>query len=228
MESIIVLATVMALLGVLGYVRGTRSTLLTSAVIWVGLMVIGHSGDKVARTVNGLHYAVRFALSGGLGALGGGGDRAANLEAVFSRIGEVQPLIDVNGTGLGMSLVMLVLVIAGFLLGMLKPCRGQPSFLGLGLGLANGYVLGAFLVRNLLRETGIHLPLPAWLFGSAQAGAAFLVPTGPSSGSTLAARISATLDSLAGSGQLALVLSITIAVFVLLATRLGGRNAKKG
>lgn len=228
MDTLIILATAMALFGVLGYLRGTRSTLLTTAIVWLGLLVVSRAGGAVARTINGLNYAVRFALAGGLAALGGNGDRAAALEEVFARIGKVEPLIRPDGTGPGMLLVFLALVIAGFLLGMLSQLKGRSSFLGLALGLANGYVLAAFLIRTLIPEASIGLPLPGWLFGTgAQPGAA-PAPAGPSLTGTLASRIVAALNQLADSGQIALLLAILIAVFVLLATRLGTRGAKKG
>lgn len=228
MDTLIILATAMALFGVLGYLRGTRSTLLTTAIVWLGLLVVSRAGGTVARTINGLNYAVRFALAGGLAALGGNGDRAAALEEVFARIGKVEPLIRPDGTGPGMLLVFLALVIAGFLLGMLSQLKGRSSFLGLALGLANGYVLAAFLIRTLIPEASIGLPLPGWLFGAgAQPGAA-PAPAGPSLTGTLASRIVAGLNQLADSGQLALLLAIAIALFVLLATRLGTRGAKKG
>lgn len=228
MEALIVLATVMALFGVLGYLRGTKSTLFTTVLIWLGLVVVGRAGGMVARTINGLNYAVHFALAGGLGALGGGGDRGAALEAVFAKLGDVKPLINSDGTGPGMLLIFLMLVLVGFLLGMLKLFKSRPSLLGLALGLANGYVLSAFLIQSMLSESGFGLPLPTWLFGGTAQPAAAPAPTGPSLGSTLAAKIVATLNSLVDSGQIALVIAIAIVIFVLLATRLGNRSAKKG
>lgn len=226
MEALIVLATVMALFGVLGYLRGTRSTLFTAAVIWLGLVVVNQASGMVARTINGLNKAVHFALAGGLGALGGG-DRAA-LDAAFAKLSDVKPLINADGSGPGMLLVFLMLVLAGFLLGMLKLLKSKHSFLGLALGLANGYVLSAFLVRTLLPESGTQFPLPRWLFGGAAQPAAAPAPADPSLSGSLAAKIVATLNALADSGQIALVIAIAIAVFVLLATRLGSRSVKKG
>lgn len=229
MDTLIILATAMALFGVLGYLRGTRSTLITTAVVWLGLLIMNRAGGTVARTINGLNYAVRFALAGGLGALGAGEDRVAALEEVFARVGRVEPLIRPDGTGPGMLLVFLFLVIAGFLLGMLSQLKGRSSFLGLALGLANGYVLAAFVIHTLLPEATIGLPLPGWLFGPGAAGPVTApTPARPSVIGTLVTRIVATLNQLTDSGQLALLLAIAIAVFVLLATRLGTRGAKKG
>ncbi|MGQ9489523.1 MAG: hypothetical protein ACUVR4_01610 [Anaerolineae bacterium] len=228
MDTLIILATTMALFGVLGYLRGTRSTLITTAIVWLGLLIMNRAGEAVARTINGLNYAVRFILAGGLDALGGE-DLAAALEEVFARIGRVEPLIRPDGTGPGMLLVFLSLVIIGFLLGTLSQLKGRSSFLGLALGLANGYVLAAFVIRTLLPEATIGLSLPGWLFGPGAAGPVTApTPAGPSVIGTLVTRSVATLNQLADSGQLALVLAITIVAFVLLVTRLGTRSAKKG
>jgi len=228
MDTLIILATAMALFGVLGYMRGTRSTLVTTAIVWLGLLIVSRGGGMVARTINGLNYAVRFALAGGLAALGSNGDRAAALEEVFARIGRVEPLIRPDGIGPGMLLVFAGLVAAGFFLGMLSQLKGRSSFLGLALGLANGYLLAAFIIRTLVPEASLSLPLPAWLFGTgAQPGVA-PTPAAPSLTASLGARLLATLNQLADSGQIALFLAVAIAVFVLLATRLGIRGVKKG
>lgn len=226
MEALIILATFMALFGVLGYLRGAKSTLFTSAVLWLGLVVASRASGTVERTVNGLNKAAHFAFSGGLSALGGG-DRAA-LDAAFAKLGDVKPLINPDGTGAGMLLIFLLLVLAGFLLGMLNRFKSKPSLLGLALGLANGYVLSAFSVQTLLPESGIRLPLPRWLFGATAQPATVPASTGPSLSGILAAKIMAALNALVGSGQIALVIAIAIAVFVLLATRLGSRSVKKG
>ncbi len=228
MDTLIILATAMALFGVLGYLRGTRSTLVTTAIVWLGLLVVSRAGGMVARTINGLNYAVRFVLAGGLSALGGNGDRTAALEQVFAKVGRVEPLIRPDGTGPGMLLVFVILVAAGFLLGMLSQLKGRSSFLGLALGLANGYLLAAFVIRTLVPEASIGLPLPGWLFGPGVQPGAAPAPAGPSLTGSLAARLVATLNQWAESGQIALVLAIAIALFVLLATRWGTRGAKKG
>ncbi len=75
MEALFILATVMALFGVVGYLRGIRSTLFTAAVIWLGWVGVTLADKPVARIVNLLNKMVQLVLSGGLSALGGGGMR---------------------------------------------------------------------------------------------------------------------------------------------------------
>lgn len=226
MEALIVLATVMALFGVFGYLRGTKSSLFTAIVIWVGLVLITQAGGKLATAVNGLAFGVVFVLSGGLGALGGGGDRAAALSDVFDKMPKVPVLINSDGAGIGTIAIFVLLVIVGFLLGMLKVFKSKSSVWGLLIGLANGYVLSAFLLPRLLPDAAVRLPLPGGFAGtgSAPAGGGIAAPAGPSLSSALIDSIVEALNKLVEGGQIALFIAVLIALFVLLATRLGNRK----
>lgn len=232
MASLIILATVMALFGVLGYQRGTRPMLFTTLVLLLGLTALTRGVRMIATLVNGLNFAVRFVLAGGLQALSAS-DRSAALDAAITRVGSVTPLITVNdagtATGPGMMIMLVLVILVAFLLGALKILRPRRSILGLFLGLLNGYILTAFLLRVLLPDAPLQLGLPGWLFG-----ASFAVPspiiaaTGPSFFDVLWARILNTLNTLAEQGTLGLVVAVLIALFVLLATRLGNRSEKRG
>lgn len=226
MEALIVLATIMALFGVVGYQRGTKSSLVTALVIWLGLVLITQASRPVARIVNGLNFGVRFILAGGLSALGGDGDRGAALDKVMQNMPKVTPLINPDGTGSGILILFLLLVILAFLLGMLKLFKSKASVWGLVIGLANGYVLSAFLLPRLLPDAALRLPLPAGLAGagSTAASGSGVGPAGPSLSAALAARLVAGLNTLVEGGQIALVIAVLIALFVLLATRLGNRK----
>lgn len=228
MEALILLATVMAVFGVFGYLRGFKSILLSTVIIWLGLVLVSRFGGLIAKTVNGLNYAVRFALAGGLGALGGSGDKGEAINQVFERMGAVKPLIRADGTGPGMILVFLLLVMIGLLLGALKTLKTRSSPLSLILGLLNGYVVTAYLLRMALPEAGLLLPLPAGLLGGQVAASTVATPTGPSVTDSAIAKLAAMLANLAGYSQIAILIAILIAVFVLLAVRSGNRGAKKG
>lgn len=232
MSSLIILATVMALFGVLGYQRGTKSMLFTAGFLLLGLLALSRAAGMIATLVNGMNFAVRFVFAGGLQALAAD-DRTAALEAAFARVGSVTPLIRVSDTGLasgpGMILVLILLVAAAFLLGMLKILRSRQSVLGLFLGLGIGYVLTAFLIRVLLPDAPLQLALPAALFGAGFAAPATAVlPTGPSFINLLWTRILNGLNAMADQGTLALLFAAIIALFVLLATRLGNRSERRG
>ncbi len=232
MSSLIILATVMALFGVLGYQRGTKSMLFTAGFLLLGLLALSRAAGLIATLVNGMNFAVRFVFAGGLQALAAD-DRTAALDAAFERVGSVTPLIRVSDTGLasgpGMILVLILLVAAAFLLGMLKILRSRQSVLGLFLGLGIGYVLTAFLIRVLLPDTPLQLALPAALFGASFAvPATAVLPAGPSIINQLSARILSGLNAMADQGTLALLFAAIIALFVLLATRLGNRSERRG
>ncbi len=226
MEALIVLATIMALFGVLGYLRGAKSSLFTAIVIWGGLVLITQVSPRIATTVNGLAFGVVFVLSGGLGALGGGGDRAAALNEVIKNMPKAPVLVNPDGTGVGIIIIFLLLVVVGFLLGMLKIFKSKSSVWGLLIGLANGYVLSAFLLPKLLPEAGVRLALPGGLAGTGGGalGSAGAAQAGPSLSSALITNIVKALNQLVEGGQIALFIAILIALFVLLATRLGSRK----
>ncbi|OQA39045.1 MAG: hypothetical protein BWY52_03170 [Chloroflexi bacterium ADurb.Bin325] len=232
MSSIIILATVMALFGVLGHQRGTKSMLSTAGLLLLGLLALSRAAGQVATLVNGMVFGVRFVFAGGLQALAAE-DRNAALDAAFERVGSVARIINVNDAGLpsgpGMFLVLALLVAAAFLLGTLKILHSRQSILGLFLGLGIGYVLTAFLIRVLLPDATLQLALPAALFGAGFAvPATAALPAGPSFISQLWARALNGLNAMADQGSLALLFAAIIALFVLLATRLGNRSEKRG
>ncbi len=210
MIPLIVLATVMALFGVLGYLRGVKSSLVTGVFIWLGLILINQLGPIIARTVNGLSFAVNFVLAGGLGALGGNGDRSAALEAVFERMPDTKPLLNPDGSGMGMLLVFALFVGIAFLLGTLKILRGKATIWGLLVGLTNGFAVGMFVLSRLSGPT-------------AEAPAAAAAPE-PEAGGTLLERLPDILNQLVEGGQIGIVIAVLIILFVLLATRLGHRK----
>lgn len=228
MESLILLATVMAVFGVFGYLRGGKSTLLTTAIIWLGLVLVSRFAGVIATMVNGVNYGIRFVLAGGMGALGGSGDKGDAINQVFARMGPVTPLIAADGSGPGLILVFLLLMVIGLLLGALKSLKSKSSPLSLILGLVNGYVISAYLLRMALPEAGILLPLPAGLLGNQTTTAAVPLPAGPSVTGSAIAKLAATLTSLATAGHIAILIAVLIAIFVLLAVRTGSRNSKKG
>ncbi len=227
MESLILLATVMAIFGVFGYLRGGKSTLLTTAIIWLGLVLVSRFAGTIATMVNGVNYGIRFVLAGGMSALGGSGDKGNAVNQVFERMGKVTPLIAADGSGPGLILVFLLLMLLGLLLGALKSLKTKSSPWSLILGMVNGYVISAYLLRMALPEAGILLPLPAGLLGS-QAAVAVPTPAGPSVTGSALAKLAATLTGLATAGHIAILIAILIAIFVLLAVRTGNRNSKKG
>jgi hypothetical protein len=224
MVIIILLATIMAIFGVIGYLSGTKAALLTTVVILIGLILIARAGPAIARLINGVDFGVRFVLAGGLAALGAPGDRAAAIAHVIESMGTIQPLVAPTNPGPALVLVLLVLVLLSLLIGRHPrlPLRGPSSLGGLLLGLLNGYLLGAYLLVSLFPVDAAFLPLPLGLGPRPSVPvAATPLPTVPASGGSLFNQL---INAVQGTSEntLAAIMMVLIAVFVLALAFFGG------
>jgi|GEM_PF-1870338 len=204
---LIALATIMAVFGVIGYLRGTTAGLMTTALIWGGLILAGLYSVQIARIVNGMNLAVRFLLAGGQ----------------TSGLGAIQPLIPSNSPGVTLLVMLGGSLLFSLLLSSLKSFRGRPSLLGLVLGLLNGYAVTGALVYGLAPDLAF-LPMP-FGFSNTTAEAALAAPAGLP-GSDLWTRIPDTITNLAESPSCPVIIAITIAAFVFIAVRTGNRGKK--
>ena len=225
MESLIVLAAIMALFGVLGYQRGTRSSLFTAAVIWLSLLVMTRLGGKVTSLINGIAFGVRFILSGGLQALGSGGDRGEAVNRVFQGMGNVKPLVTEGSAS--MALVFILLAVTAVLLGQLAWFKGRHSLSGLVLGLFAGYIVSGYLVWTLLPEADIQLPLAFGLGHDLALRGDTSLAGRPSVSDTLRDKVALAVTERLDQRALAFLLVIAIAVFVVVAVRRTHRTTKK-
>lgn len=225
MEVLIILATIMAIFGVIGYTHGTKFSLFYAALALLGIIMLERVGDILIRMIDLFYRVGRAMLEGGFKAMSSG-------EGGFGKLGElvekIPSLVGQDDKPFALALLLSLIMLMGFVLGKLKVFKNKASVLGLAVGLLTGYMVSAYLLQPLLPETGIRLPLLAGLFGGAQRAASVATPTGPSIGGTLIAKIIAALNTLASSGQIAIIIAIAIALFILLATRLGNRGVKKG
>jgi len=221
MSSVILLATIMAISGVVGYQRGTRPAVINLIAILGGLFLISHAGPAIARLVNGINRAVHVAPVA-VHVLGGNG--GGDISQVVSALQEAKPLVAADGSGPGFPIFLFALASISFLLGRTRWLRGIPSLAGLALGLVNGYLFGAYLLTALgLSE--VMLPLPFGLSRPAAAGpAAQALPQGPG----LFDRLISLVTQRLSQNQLALLMVIAIGLFVVLATRFSSKSAKKG
>ena len=110
MSTNLILAVIMALFGILGYIYGSRSALLTAITVWAGLLVVARLGVSIESLLNVLSKAIRFALNGGLGELSKSGDLQALGQATKGLQG-VGPLV--NGSQQDKSLLLLVVIAVG-------------------------------------------------------------------------------------------------------------------
>lgn len=228
MGAVIISATVMAIFGVIGYQRGTKSSVFTISMILLELLVMNHLGNKVSRLVNGINYGVHFTLAGGLQALGGSGDKSEAIKQVIQSMGEVQPLIKGDGAGTGMALMFGILAILILLLGGIKWFRGQSSGLGLVLGLVSGYLVSAYVLGILMPEASVQLPLPSWLSSGKNVANAAQAAAVASSESNLVNQLTHLVTQTLNERTLAWIVVIIIVLFVFLATRFSNQGTKKG
>jgi len=226
MEVLIVLATIMAIFGVLGYQRGTRASVFMAAVVVFGLALINRQADKIGKLVNGLYFGIRFVLAGGLQALGGSGNKGEAIDQVIKSMGEVKLPVREGGAGLGFVLAFALLVLVGLLVSRAKWFKGRTSVPGLVIGLANGYLISAYLVRALTPDGDSPLPLPLFLTGERATSPAPTVAT--ASGAGLLDQMSRLVTETLSDRTLAIIIVVIIALFVFLATRFSNKPAKKG
>ena len=222
---LILLATIMAIFGVIGYLRGTRPGLLTTALVLVGLLALANAFGAVAKIVNGLNYGVRFALAGGVQALGGSGDKVAAIKGVTDGMGSVKPLMTETQPGLGVALVLGALLVLALLVGLTKSFRERSSITGLALGLLNGYMITTNLLAAVWPKTAF---MPTF-FEIGAKGASSSSSTAAFAGGDnvdFAQQIADIAADLAGSSILPIAIILLIALVVIMATRQGKSGSK--
>lgn len=228
MGILILLATMMAIFGVVGYLRGARSSFVTALTIWLLLVLLERMGGKASSLINGLNFGIRFVLAGGLQALGGGSNTTESVDDVIRRMGTVPPIVSSNSSAVSLIIILLLATAVAFVIGGWGRFRGKPSGWGLAWGLLSGYMVSAYLLGPLAAENGIALPLPLGVSGIG--GPAAAAPSvAPTSGTGLVDRFMQLVTANAiDSTTLALAIVIGIAAFVIFATRFTNRSTKKG
>jgi hypothetical protein len=230
--TILLLATLMAILGVVGYFQGVRAAFFMTLMILFGMLLIERAGGGIAKLINGLYFGIRFVLSGGVQALGSGGSAA--ISQAIQQMGPVKPLLDPNSPGPELLVVLLIVILLSWWLGRVKrlPLRGSSSGWGILWGLLNGYILGAYLLWSLAPSLADSLPVPFKL-GTQTVPATGAPAAGVSAaqGTSLTHQLIAQVQT-ANEGTLAAIVMILIAVFVIVtafvSTRGGGRSRRNG
>lgn len=222
MTWLIVLAAFMAIFGVVGYLRGLRAAFFVLVLTLLAVAITGSLGDVLIRYINAFGKGFRFLLSGGMSALTGEGGAEEALQALKN----APPLVEDTNEPLVLGLLFVIVVLLALLLSGIPYFKGKRSVFGLFLGLLAGYVVTGTIIRAVTPELSGLVPLP---FGFAATAATPSLIIGPgASGPSLSARILCFLIDLADRGLIAGLLGIIIAIFLLLATRSGGRSTKKG
>lgn len=199
-----ILAAMMAMFGVLGYLYGGASALLTLLLVLAGLLLVASAGGQIINIINS---AYRFIVAGGLQTMGNSGD----VGALQQKMNKVSPLIPSEAAGAFLLLLLVILIVVAVLVGRHKRFRRPSSGVGLLVGLANGYLVGAYLLATLLPSLAKALPLPFGLAAQLAQGrpAAPLPATSGSAGAQLLQIVNG-----ASPASLSLVVMILIAVII--------------
>ncbi len=224
MSYLILLALLMSLFGILGYLFGLKASVLTAGVIWLLLMLIARAGGTIAQLINGLYYGIQFVMAGGLQAMSSSGDRAAAMARVTQQISPVKTLMSGNTAGSEFVVILGILLILTVMLSLTEPIRGPQSKLGLVIGLISGYLVGGYILNVLV--PGLNFPLPYGLtprLAAAQGVAP--VPSVPATNQSLGAQLLQLLQSI-NETTLQLLIMFVIATFIISAIRLSMRGSK--
>lgn len=194
---VLFVATLMALFGILGFLRVARGTFLTLMTLLGAVLFLRFVG---AQMVGGFNKAWGM-MQGGNGA----------------------SLINQQSPGGFYLFVFFTAVVIGLSLGSLKPFRQQGKFsvTGLLLGLINGYTVATYALAVLLPEYAF-LPVLIQVPGMTPTTPAPV----PSSGSPsqLSSEILRFLNNLASAPALPIIIAGAIVVFIGLASRLSGKK----
>ena len=108
--AILLLATIMAIFGVLGYLKGSKWAFISLMILSVAFILVENKPDTIIATLNGLYMGVMLTLKGGLAALASG-----DLEAAKATLEDIQkPFTDQN-----QNLALLLVIFGAVLIGLI-------------------------------------------------------------------------------------------------------------
>jgi hypothetical protein len=209
--AILLLATTMAIFGVLGYLKGSKWAFISLLILLVAFVLVEYRPDTIVATINGLYLGVMLTLKGGLGALASG-----DLEEAKATLEDIErPFTDQN-QNLALLLVILGAVVIGLILAAVM--KSKSGVFGMIWGLVYGYVLSAAVLPLISSDPAAALPVPLLRPVEREPGAG-------------AAQASSTLDQIftnLAQPQTVQILGIMIGVFIVLLLLLTVRSGVKG
>lgn len=209
--AILLLATTMAVFGVLGYLKGSKWAFISLMILSVAFVLVEYKPDAIIATLNGLYMGVMLTLKGGLGALASG-----DLEAAKATLEDIEKPITDQNQDLALLLVIFAAVLTGLILAAVM--KSKPGIFGMIWGLAYGYLLSAAVLPLLSSNPAVTLPVPLLRPAERQPGAA-------------AAQASSALDQLftnLAQPETVQILGVVIGAFIVLLLLLTVRSGVKG
>lgn len=152
--AVLLLATTMAIFGVLGYLKGAKWAFISLIILSLAVILVEVQPETVVAMLNGLYMGVMLTLTGGLGALASG-----DVEKAKAALADIdKPFTDAN-QNMALLLVIFAAVGAGLLLAVLMK-KSKPGVWGLIWGMVYGYVLSAAVLPLISSNPAASLPLP--------------------------------------------------------------------
>lgn len=212
--AVLLLATTMAIFGVLGYLKGAKWAFIALMILSVAVILVEVKPETIIATLNGLYMGVMLTLKGGLGALASG-----ELEEAKAILADIdKPFTDANQN---MALLLVILGAVGVGLILAAVMKSKPGVWGLIWGLAYGYVLSAGVLPLLSSNPMALLPLPIVRPQERQPGAA------TAQASNALDQMFTTLAQPENVQIIATIIGIAVILLLLLTVRSGVKSGKK-
>lgn len=216
--TLFLLAAIMAVFGVFGYLKGVRWAVAALLLLLVIFIMVEKRSATIASTINGLYLGVMLTLKGGLGAIASG-----DLESAGALLeSTARPVTDANRQ-MVMLLVVLAVVGVAMLLSLVWKSKSSP--LGLLFGLAYGYILSATMLPLLLPGTGGRLPVPFLRAAAAPTAAAAAADT--DAADSLFNRLVSSLGNPQSIQMLGWLLGLIIVLILLFSVRNSAKSGSK-
>lgn len=122
--AVLLLATTMAIFGVLGYLKGAKWAFIALMILSAAVILVEVKPETLIATLNGLYMGVMLTLKGGLGALASGDVEEA--KAILADIDK--PFKDAN-QNMALLLVIFCAVVIGLI--MAAAMKSKPVVWGL-------------------------------------------------------------------------------------------------
>lgn len=151
--AVLLLATTMAIFGVLGYLKGAKWAFIALMILSVAVILVEVRPETIVATLNGLYMGVMLTLKGGLGALASG-----DVEEAKATLADIdKPFTDAN-----QNMALLLMIFGAVVVGLIMAAamKSKPGIWGMVWGMVYGYVLSAGVLPLISSNPAASLPLP--------------------------------------------------------------------
>jgi len=151
---VVLLAVIMATLGIVGYRRGIWPEVVSLIILLLAFVMVERSPQQLIGYMNALYIGVMLVVKSGLNDLSAG-----DLDSAAAKLRSVEKPFAGGNQGFALLAIMVAAAIVGYMLG--KLVRSKKSPIGGSLvGLLNGYILSAAFLPWLSGLSAGNLPVP--------------------------------------------------------------------